>query len=116
MNRIVLFLLKLLTMSITVPLAIFYSICNILYFMIHPSKPVFTPRVKYTILFTGTRSPFTLELLRIFNAAGHRIVSAESQPIHLSQHSNAVHLFFIPIPTTLIDLIDLPIPSFSPPT
>jgi len=43
-----------------------------------------------TVLLTGGRAPATLELARLFHAAGHRVVVAESLPHHVCQGSLAV--------------------------
>ncbi|MEJ8544273.1 ATP-grasp domain-containing protein [Brevibacillus borstelensis] len=45
---------------------------------------------KKTILLTGGRAPATLELARLFDQAGHRVVVAESLPAHLCRVSRAV--------------------------
>jgi len=42
------------------------------------------------ILLTGGRAPATLELARLFHAAGHRVFVAESLPWHLCRGSRAV--------------------------
>lgn len=43
-----------------------------------------------TILLTGGRAPVALELARLFHAAGHRVIVAESLPLHVCQGSLAV--------------------------
>lgn len=58
----------------------------------HPAK---------TILLTGGRAPVTLELARLFHQAGHRIIIAESIPIHLCSYSRAVERnYLVPPPRT----------------
>lgn len=42
------------------------------------------------ILVTGGRSPYTLELIRLFGKAGHRVVAVEFFSFHLSQYSKYV--------------------------
>ena len=48
----------------------------------------------FTILLTGGRAPAALELARIFHAAGHRVLMAESAPYHLSEPSRAIERNF----------------------
>ena len=43
-----------------------------------------------TILVTGGRAPVALELARLFARAGHRVLVAESIPIHLCRYSRMV--------------------------
>ena len=43
-----------------------------------------------TVLLTGGRAPVTLELARVFQRAGHRVLMAESLAWHLSRPSRAV--------------------------
>ena len=47
-----------------------------------------------TILLTGVRAPFTLDLARSFAAAGHRVIAAESMAFPLSIHSKAFSKFY----------------------
>src|SRR5258708_3602315 len=47
-----------------------------------------------TVLLTGGRAPVTLELARLFQRAGHRVLMAESLPWHLSRPSRAVSANF----------------------
>src|SRR5687768_15246342 len=52
-----------------------------------------------TILLTGGRAPAALELARVFHAAGHRVLMAESVKHHLSQPSRAIAAnFHVPPP------------------
>lgn len=52
-----------------------------------------------TILLTGGRAPAALELARVFHAAGHRVLMAESVKHHLSQPSRALTAsFHVPPP------------------
>lgn len=48
---------------------------------------------------TGARAPVALELARLFHAAGHRVLAAESLPRHLCERSRAVaRSFRVPAP------------------
>jgi len=52
-------------------------------------------------LLTGGRAPATLELARLFHAAGHRVLMAESLAWHLSRPSRAVAASYrVPAPRT----------------
>ena len=56
------------------------------------------------VLLTGGRAPVTLELARLFAAAGHRVYVAESVPLHICHFSSAVQSnLAIPAPNTDID-------------
>jgi hypothetical protein len=60
------------------------------------SEPMHNP---LTVLFTGGRAPVTLELARLFRAAGHRVVVAESLALPLTRASRAVHSHYrVPAP------------------
>ena len=51
------------------------------------------------ILLTGGRAPVTLDLARQFAAHGHRVVIAESVPVHLCHYSRAItHHYDVPPP------------------
>ncbi len=51
------------------------------------------------ILLTGGRAPVTLDLGRQFAAHGHRVVIAESIPVHLCRYSRAIaHHYDVPPP------------------
>lgn len=57
------------------------------------------PTASKRILLTGGRAPVTLDLARLFHAAGHRVYVAESLPQHLAGASRAVtESFHVPAP------------------
>ena len=50
---------------------------------------------RQTILLTGARSLFTLDLARSFQAAGHRVLAAETNHFHTLRYSSSIERHFI---------------------